>query len=238
VSRCVPVSDVRRSSCCPGGPRRPGLRPLEATAIRAAGGAGGAPDRVASAAMHTLSGLQSRLLTSIVTVGLAVGLAACGGSSKPAASGPSGSGGDSADDGVGGGRVMAPGTSGLPGLDWGATADAVMALYPRGTANEAGVVAIGMTDGHQSLTQFSIGATGLTQVDIEWVEGYISMEECLKGWAEVRTKVDERLGASTSDNGAAYWELPAASVTLACNPNDIDNGSAVLSQTFAQRKAE
>lgn len=182
--------------------------------------------------MPTVPGVRPRLLTSFITLGVVAGLAACGGAAQPAANGP----GEPAGTGVAAAPVTAQGASGVPNLDWGASAEAVMALYPRGTANETGIVAIGMTDGHQSLTQFTMGVAGLSQVEIEWVEGYVSMEHCLEGWAEVRAKVDERLGASTSGNRAAYWELPTATVTLACSPNDI--GAGVLSQTYAPRRAE
>ncbi len=160
---------------------------------------------------------------------LGVGLAACGGSDAPAPANPS--------DPAGGGQTeLALGTSGLPGLDWGAGTDAIMTAYPRATPTEGGLWAVGMTHRHQSITKFTIGASGLEHVDIEWIEGHGSMEACAGGWSEVRAAIDARLGPSTSDNLAAYWELAAASVTLACSPSENDR--AVLSQTFAPRAAE
>jgi hypothetical protein len=167
----------------------------------------------------------SRIVIGAATAALA--LAACGSEQKPAPVDPGGPSG-----GGGGERVMAPGTSGLPGLDWGASADEVLALYPRGTAVDTGVEYLGTVEGHLAIERFTIGADGLERVDIEWTEGLISMEDCLKVWAELRTELDGSLGASQSDNGAAYWDLPAASVTLACNPNDSEAG--VLSQTHTK----
>ena len=175
--------------------------------------------------MITARTVPSTLLISLVA---ALGAAACGGSKKSATTGPTAPTGDTA----------ALGTTGLEGLDWGASTDAVLAAFPAATPTDGGLWAIGMTDRHQSLTKFLIGADGVDEVRIEWVEGYISMEDCAKGWTEIRAKVDTRLGPSKQDNLAAYWNTPTASVTLACNPNDIDNGSAVLSQSFVPHHAE
>ena len=84
--------------------------------------------------MASSSGVHT-LLTALLTAGV-LG-AACGGSSKPAPTGPTP---------PGEGTATAIGTTGLAGLDWGATADAVVALDPRGTASEAGITAVGMGD--------------------------------------------------------------------------------------------
>jgi hypothetical protein len=180
--------------------------------------------------MHFPSSVHPRRLISILTVSGALGLAGCGGSSQPAATVPSEPA--PADDG----KVMAPGTSGLAGLDWGASAEAVLALYPRGTADEVGVVSLGAVEGRQAITRFSIGADGLSQVDVEWTDGFVSMEDCATTWSQLRAELDGRFGPSQADNLAAYWELTDASVTLACNPNDSDAG--VLSQSYAQRQPE
>lgn len=177
--------------------------------------------------MNPSSGLRATLLISLVYAGVTLG-AACGGSNKPATTGPDRTGDV--------GTEPALGTTGVPGLDWGASADAVRAAFPQSTPTDGGLWSMGTTDGHQSLTTFKIGAAGLEQVDIEWVEGYVSMDDCGKGWAEVRTKVDGRLGPSTQDNLAAYWNTASASVTLSCSPND--SGAGVLSQNFSPRQAE
>lgn len=63
-----------------------------------------------------------------------------------------------------------------------------------------------------------------------------SMDRCGETWRELRAVIDRRYGPSQSDNLAAYWETPTASVTLACNPND--SGAGVLSLTYAPKAAE
>jgi len=182
-----------------------------------------------------ISHVSVRARITIATASAALALAACGGDKQPAPVDP-GDPTDEASGGGGGGRLMAPGTSGLPGLDWGASTDEVLALYPQGTADDAGVEHLGTVEGHVAIERFTIGADGLSQVDIEWTEGFASMDVCLQTWVELRTELDGRLGDSQAENGAAFWELPAASVTLACNPNDSDAG--VLSQTYAMREPE
>lgn len=170
-----------------------------------------------------------RLPTSV----LVISLAACAGSHKPAATGPANASGDGA-------TAAAPttGTTGLPGLDWGASAEAVLAANPRATASADGatVSAVAPVDGKSAITVYEIGASGLAMISIEWTDGFISMDDCAGGWKDERATLDGRLGASQSDNLAAYWETPTASVTLACNPND--SGAGVLSLTYAPKQAE
>ena len=125
------------------------------------------------------------------------------------------------------------GTSGMPGLDWGASADAVLAASPRATPNkEGGLWATGTTDGITSITAFKMGAHGLEQINVEWTQGFISMEDCGSHWKTLRAKYDGRFGASTADNLAAYWKTPTASITLSCSPND--SGAGVLSLNYAK----
>lgn len=170
-----------------------------------------------------------RLPTSI----LLISLAACGGSAKPAATGPANTG-----DGTTDGTASAAGSTGLPGLDWGASAEAVLAADPRATASPDGatVTAVAPVDGKSAITVYTIGADGLNMVSTEWTDGFVSMDDCAGGWKDQRTTLDARLGSSQSDNLAAYWETPTASVTLACNPND--SGAGVLSLTYAPKQAE
>jgi hypothetical protein len=125
------------------------------------------------------------------------------------------------------------GTSGMAGLDWGASADAVRAVAPRATPNKAGGLwATGTTDGITSITSFKLGVHGLEEIDIEWTEGFVSMQDCATHWKTLRAKYDGRFGASQADNLAAYWKTPTASIQLACNPND--SGAGVLSMTYAK----
>ncbi len=88
-----------------------------------------------------------------------------------------------------------------------------------------------MAEGHQAVTKFTLGADGLGEVNIEWTEGFISMEDCGKGWGTLRASLDGRFGPSQGDNLAAYWKTATASITLACSPNDSNAG--VLSLTYA-----
>ena len=128
---------------------------------------------------------------------------------------------------------MKSGTSGVKNLDWGAGVDAISAAFPQATPNPAGGMGSnGTSDGGEAITSFKVGTHGLEQVAVEWTSGFISMGHCATGWKKVRAIYDGRFGASQSDNLAAYWKTPTASVTLACNPND--SGAGVLSATFAQ----
>lgn len=166
-------------------------------------------------------------LTIVAT--LALGLAACGGS-KAATPGPT------APPGGGSEGTPAVGTSGMPGLDWGASADAIRAAYPLGTVDATGVVYLGTIEGHQAIAHFTIGDAGLSKIDIEWTDGFISMDDCGKGWSELRAALDTRLGASQADNLSATWETATASIFVACSPND--SGAGVLSQSYTPRAAE
>jgi hypothetical protein len=159
---------------------------------------------------------------------IALGLGACGSSPPPAPAltstaprAPTAATGD------------AIGTSGLPGLDWGANADAVLARYPRGRVDAGGVVYAGTVEGHPAIARFTIGAGGLGKIAIDWTEGFPTMDLCARTWGQLRATLDARLGPSQAENLAAYWDLPAASVTLACNPDD--SGAGVLSQTYEPR---
>ena len=114
----------------------------------------------------------------------------------------------------------------------------MLAANPRATAspNGATVTAVAPVDGKNAITVYEIGGTGLAMISIEWTDGFVSMDECADGWKDARAALDARLGSSQSDNLAAYWETPTASVTLACNPND--SGAGVLSLTYAPKAAE
>ena len=138
-----------------------------------------------------------RLPTSV----LLISLAACGGSSKPAATGPANAGGD-------GDTAAAPavGTTGLPGLDWGASAEAVLAANPRATAspNGATVTAVAPVDGKNAITVYELSATGLAMITTEWTDGFVSMDDCAGGWKDARAALDARYFA----NGLAKPSSP------------------------------
>lgn len=166
---------------------------------------------------------SSALLVLAVGAGLGA-IAACGGSPTTTPTTPTSAVAPTA-------TTAALGTSGVAGLDWGASADAVRAAYPRATPTDGGLWSVGMAEGHQAVTKFTLGADGLGEVNIEWIEGFISMEDCGKGWTTLRASLDGRYGPSQGDNLAAYWKTATASITLACSPNDSNAG--VLSLTYA-----
>lgn len=173
--------------------------------------------------MSTLARSSSVLL--VATSLLAV---ACGGKSHPAAAPPAGGGG--------GGDAPAVGTSGAPGLDWGATSDAVLAVQPRATTDDAGLVYLGTVEKRQAIVHYVIPAAGLQEINIEFTDGFATMEACGEDWKALRATLDGRLGPSQSDNLAAYWNTPTAAITLACNPND--SGAGVLSLGYAPPAGE
>jgi len=166
---------------------------------------------------------MSLVRTLCLSSALAFTFACCGGSSKPITN--SGSSEPT--------KATAPalGTSGVAGLDWGANATAVLAVYPRATPTDGGLSFNGMAEGRLAITKFTIGAGGLGAVDVEWTDGFVSMEDCATGWKTMRTQLDGRFGASSADNLAAYWKTGSASITLACNPNESNAG--VLSLIYA-----
>jgi len=147
-------------------------------------------------------------------------VAACGGSTaKPVANSATGTD-----------APATPGTSGVKTLDWGAKAEAVTALYPTATPGDGGLLYQGAVFGKQAITKFTIGASGLEHVSSEFTDGFPTMGECSSTWSTLRKQLDERYGASQSDNLAAYWKTTTASIVLACNPNDA--GAGVLSLSY------
>lgn len=162
---------------------------------------------------------------------LALALAAC---SKPAATPTSPPTGSATATDPGGATL---GTSGA-GIDFGANEAAVRAAFPGVTPTEGGLWENRAVFGRPAITKYVIGPNGLDRVDTEWTDGFASMEECGKTWKVLRAKLDERFGASQSDNLAAYWKTKTASLTLACNPNDNGNGSGVLSLDYSRPSAD
>ena len=172
---------------------------------------------------------RSQLLISILTVGGLTLATACGGGGTPAPATPTGGDPGSAATPTGG--TAAAGATGVLGLDWGASEDAVKAAFPQATARpEGGLWSMGTSERIAALTMFKFGAKGLEQVSVEWTEGYPTMDACAAGWKKVRAVYDGRYGASQADNLAGYWKSPTASVTLTCTPNE--SGAGVLAATI------
>lgn len=133
-------------------------------------------------------------------------------------------------------RLRAPGTSGLPGLDWGATPEAISTVYP-GAAESAGELRYtGTLEGAVGTVIFTMRDGGLDQVSIGWEAVYPSMLACADPLHELRARLDERLGASAEENLGVFWDTATASVVLSCNPGE--DGRATLSQTYSVRRAE
>lgn len=166
-------------------------------------------------------------MRTAVALGCSILAAACGGPSKPAATGPGNT------TGAADAAPLAPGTTGLPGLDWGATAAAVQARYPGATIDGDGVTARGAVDGRAAVTTFTIGADGLEHVKTVWAASYPSMAVCARDWDARRIELDARLGESSAENLAAFWDTAAATITLFCDPRDGD--IAELAITYGPR---
>ena len=169
--------------------------------------------------------------TAAAVFGCSILVAACGGAGKPPATGPGNATG--ATDATDATNAPAPGTSGLPGLDWGATAAAVQARYPGASASPDGVTARGAVDGRPATTVFEIGEAGLAHIKTVWDDGYPSMEACTADWDARRAELDARLGESSAENLAAFWDTPTATVTLFCDPSE--SGAAELAITYNPR---
>ncbi|MBL8627780.1 MAG: hypothetical protein JNK64_41230 [Myxococcales bacterium] len=165
--------------------------------------------------------------TAAAVLGCSILAAACGGASKPAATGPGNA------TSATGATDATLGTTGLPGLDWGATTAAVMARYPGATASDDGVTARGAVDGRPATTVFAIGEAGLAHVKTEWTAGYPSMEACADDWEARRVELAARLGEGSAENLAAFWDTATTTITLFCDPTD--SGGGVLAITYAPR---
>lgn len=131
-----------------------------------------------------------------------------------------------------------PGTSGFPGLDWGANADDVTGVYPGAQPGAPGLTWAGPVLGEPAHVAFTMAGDGLQQVTIAFDAGYASMETCGETLHRLRPQLDARLGAGSEDNLGVFWDTPTASVVLACNPTDDDSGRAELTSTFQRRAAE
>lgn len=166
--------------------------------------------------------------TAVAVFGCSILAAACGGASTPAATSPGNATGATA-------ATATPplGTTGLPGLDWGATTAAVMARYPGAIASDDGVTARGAVDGRPATTVFAIGEAGLEHVKTVWTAGYPSMGACADDWEARRVELEARLGEGSAENLAAFWDTATATITLFCDPGEGD--AAVLAITYNPR---
>ncbi|HVV86995.1 MAG TPA: hypothetical protein VHE35_28345 [Kofleriaceae bacterium] len=127
------------------------------------------------------------------------------------------------------------GTSGFPGLDWGDRDDKIKPMYPGAEDYETGTAWHGTVDGLPADVSFSIGnSTGLQQIDVAWKDTYPTMDACGEVLHRLKPIYEQRLGPSSEENLALFWDTGKASVTLACNPDDAMHGS--LSASYQQQR--
>jgi hypothetical protein len=131
-----------------------------------------------------------------------------------------------------------PGTSGLPGLDWGANVDDITATFTSAKSESPGLTWSGPVIGEPAHVAFAMDGDGLEGVEIAWDADFASMGECGDTLHKVRGRVDAALGPGGEDNLAVFWDTPTASVVMACNPTDDDSGRARLTQSYQRKAAE
>ena len=169
--------------------------------------------------------LRSPALLAIVVA------AACGGK-QPTPAGPAGGGGGEPPAG----KERPAGTSGLPGLDWGAGVAEITALYPDAEPVDVGLQWKGGAERKPAVTVFTVDNDGLAQVEITWDDTFASMGACGDALHQVRPLIDARLGDGAEENLAVFWENATVGVTLSCNIGDGDEAS--LSQTYQRKVAQ
>lgn len=124
------------------------------------------------------------------------------------------------------------GTSGYPGLDWGASADDVKAKFPKAAPGTDNVSITGNHGGKSGVTTFEFKDGKLHRISVTFTDDYPSMEECATVWKEMRGTFDGKLGESKSDNLAAYWDGATYNIVLSCDPGDDEGGA--LSMSYSQ----
>lgn len=135
------------------------------------------------------------------------------------------------------GKEVPPGTSGLPGLDWGAGPDAVRAWFPDAEDSGDTLAWEGDVEGVPARMVFELAGGGLRQVEVYYLRRFDSMEACGDTLHAIRAAFDRRLGEGPEENLAVFWETETTSAVLSCNPDEAGD-SATLSQTYQPRQAE
>jgi hypothetical protein len=160
----------------------------------------------------------------------AAALAACGSKAAPTTPGNTGGGGAPP------GEERPAGTTGFPGLDWGASVGDITNLFPGAEPSGGGLAWQGDVERRPARVQFVMEGAGLQQLEIAWVTSFPSMEACGDELHALRGAIDARLGVGAEENLGVYWEPPTASVVLACSPNEDD--TAALVQAYSRKVAE
>jgi len=170
----------------------------------------------------------------VVPVLFAVLAAACSGKAKPTTPANNGP----ADPPPLGPPPIMLGSTAFPELDWGAGSHELDIKYPGAEHDGDNVVTSGEYEGLPARFTFHLSDTVLDGITIDFTGEFASMPACGETWSKVRAAVDKEFGiASSSDNLAAYWETPGASVELACNPLG-DGDPAGLSMRFSPHEME
>ena len=181
-----------------------------------------------------------RALIAVVAIaaGVVLGGAACGAGTRNAGTSAIGNrGSDNGDPSPApeGATALAPGSSGFAGVDWGDTIDAVQAKYPAATRGEDELALHAAHGGRDATISFMFTGGGqLISISVSFTGSFPSMSACAEPFAQVRTALDGSLGQSGTDNLAAYWSSETASMTLACNPDDPEQGEqASLTMSYS-----
>lgn len=129
---------------------------------------------------------------------------------------------------------MALGSTHFVGLDWGMTPEQAKVVYPTLAADpdpEMGWRARMKHDGRAGtlILHFRVEPpAGLAMALFTEEATFPSMEACAEEHETRRAAMDARLGPSSFENLAAYWETETASLTLACNPQGDEGEVAEL----------
>ena len=111
------------------------------------------------------------------------------------------------------------GTSGFETVSWG---DAIDGAHGGARSFE----------GLPAVVSFDHVGDGVTAVHVRIDTTFPTMGSCQDAWTGLRARLNARLGASQSENLAAYWTTPTAAIIAACNPGDT--GGANLMVEFAR----
>jgi hypothetical protein len=129
---------------------------------------------------------------------------------------------------------MALGSAHVVGLDWRMTPEQAKVVYPTLAQHadlEQGWQARMKHDGRAGLLTLHFRVeepAGLSMVSFVEEATFPSMAACGEEHARRRSALDAKIGPSSADNLAAYWETETASLTLACNPQNDEGETAEM----------
>jgi len=129
---------------------------------------------------------------------------------------------------------MTLGDTRFVGLDWRMTPQQAKVVYPTLVQHadpEQGWQARMKHDDRIGLLALHFRVedpAGLSMASFVDEATFPSMAACGEEHARRRAALDQKLGPSSSENLAAYWETETASLTLACNPRDEEGEIAEM----------